>query len=159
MPRPRKDRRVEYMPRVRLFKPAGVRAADLRTYFLTVEELEAMRLKDMEGLDQSAAAERMDVSRPTFARILGSARSKVATALFEGMAIQVEGGHFRLAGRPFECTECGSRFEVPYRRGRGRRFPVCPECGEFGTRPIGPPRGRLPHGPKGPPGARGPGQL
>lgn len=78
------------------FKPAGVPLRDLEEVSVTVEELEAIRLKDVEGLEQESCAERMGISRPTYHRILASARAKVAKALVEGKAIRVEGGILRL---------------------------------------------------------------
>ncbi|MBU2551676.1 MAG: DUF134 domain-containing protein [Proteobacteria bacterium] len=94
MPRPRKWRRVESPPRVTLFKPQGVPARELAERVLPVEGLEALRLVDMEGLDQESASERMDVSRPTLSRVLAAARKTVAEALVLGQALRVEGGDF-----------------------------------------------------------------
>jgi predicted DNA-binding protein (UPF0251 family) len=96
MPRPRKCRRVQGQPAVGLFKPQGVPLSGLRGVVLPVEGLEALRLSDVEGLDQEAAAAMMNVSRPTFSRVLGEARSIVAKALVNGWAIRIEGGDFEL---------------------------------------------------------------
>ncbi|MBM7854620.1 putative DNA-binding protein (UPF0251 family) [Desulfohalotomaculum tongense] len=98
MPRPPKCRRVEFVPEITYFKPAGVPLLNLEEMALTVEELEAIRLKDLEGLEQEVCAERMQVSRPTFHRILAAARNKVAQALVQGKAIRIEGGNFRHVG-------------------------------------------------------------
>lgn len=98
MPRPPKTRRVGFVPDITYFKPAGVPVRTLDEVVLTVEELESIRLKDREGLEQEEAAERMQVSRPTFRRILVEARSKVAEALIEGKAIRIEGGVYKLSG-------------------------------------------------------------
>lgn len=95
MSRPPKCRRVEFVPEITYFKPAGVPLIDLEEAILTVEELEAIRLKDLEGLEQKSCAERMHISRPTFHRILVSARVKIAQALVNGMAIRVDGGHYK----------------------------------------------------------------
>lgn len=79
---------------------------------LTMEELEAVRLKDVEDLDQEDAAERMQISRPTYRRILVGARSKIADALTSGKAIRIEGGVYRLsegAARRCEAPERGVR--------------------------------------------------
>ncbi|AST56635.1 DNA-binding protein [Thermoanaerobacterium thermosaccharolyticum] len=70
----------------------------LNEVVLTVEEFEAIRLKDLEGLEQEECAEKMKVSRPTFFRIIISAREKVADALVNGKAIKVEGGNYKVYG-------------------------------------------------------------
>ncbi len=66
---------------------------------LAVEELEAVRLKDLEGLKQEKAAVTMKVSQPTFHRILESAHRKIADALVQGKAIKIEGGDYVLRGK------------------------------------------------------------
>ncbi|MGE5594030.1 MAG: DUF134 domain-containing protein [Betaproteobacteria bacterium] len=129
MPRPPKCRRVEFLPQVTVFKPAGVPMRDLREEVLSVEELEAVRLKDLEGLEQEECAERMQISRPTFQRVLVSAREKIAKALVEGAAIRVEGGNYRVAKREFQCQACGHEFEVPFGTGQRGVEITCPECG------------------------------
>ncbi len=93
MPRPPNCRRVAARPGVRVFKPAGVRACGLEWVTLTVDEYEALRLADLEGLYQDEAAERMHVSRPTFGRIVESARRKVARVLCSGLALSIDGGN------------------------------------------------------------------
>jgi predicted DNA-binding protein (UPF0251 family) len=98
-PRPRLLRRVMSAPDVSFFKPAGVRMRELEQVIITVEEFESLRLMDREGLKQTQAAKRMGVSQPTFQRVYGSARKKIADALCEGKAIRIEGGHFRLSRR------------------------------------------------------------
>jgi predicted DNA-binding protein (UPF0251 family) len=92
MARPPKCRRVEFEPQITYFKPAGIPTYQLQELILNVEELEAIRLKDKEGLEQEECAERMHVSRPTFQRILMSGREKIADAIIEGKAIRIEGG-------------------------------------------------------------------
>ena len=108
MVRPRKCRLVEALPGVTYFKPAGIPLRLLDEVRLSVEEVEALRLKELEGLDQAEAAQRMGVSRPTFQRTLGAARQKVAQALLNGKAIRIEGGSFELAGLP-RCPACARR--------------------------------------------------
>ena len=70
MPRPRRCRRVGFRPGVTYFKPAGVRMRNLKEVILSVDEYESVRLKDLDGLDQEEAAKKMDVSQPTFNRLL-----------------------------------------------------------------------------------------
>lgn len=70
----------------------------MKTIYLTLEELEAIRLVDLEGLDQQEAAFNMGVSRKTLWNDLKSARKKVAMALINGYAIRIEGGSYILRG-------------------------------------------------------------
>ncbi|MBW2963473.1 DUF134 domain-containing protein [Candidatus Woesearchaeota archaeon] len=93
--RPRRCRRVGFRPDVTFFKPAGVRLVDLDEVALTVDELEAVRLKDLEGLEQEKAAEKMGISQPTFHRLILAARKKIADALIKGKAIKIEGGDYK----------------------------------------------------------------
>jgi len=88
MARPVKWRKIGQIPQVLNFIPAEQHQAQ-RTNILKLEELEAIRLKDLEGLDQVDCAREMGVSRPTFQRILLSAREKVADSLVNGKAIQI----------------------------------------------------------------------
>jgi predicted DNA-binding protein (UPF0251 family) len=96
MARPKNCRMVSEMPGVVYFKPRGIRMIDLEEVVLTLDELEAVRLADLESLYQETAAERMKISRPTFGRILESAHKKVAEALVKGKALKIEGGHYQL---------------------------------------------------------------
>jgi predicted DNA-binding protein (UPF0251 family)/predicted Fe-Mo cluster-binding NifX family protein len=73
-------------------KPAGVPARELETVVLGLDEAEALRLADLEGLYQEAAARSMGVSRPTFGRIVEAARRKVADAVLNGKALRLAGG-------------------------------------------------------------------
>ena len=92
MPRPFCPRRVGFVPGVTYFKPAGVPMCELNEVVVTLDELEALRLADLEGRYQEQAAEQMKISRPTFARVVESARKKVADALINGKALRMEGG-------------------------------------------------------------------
>ncbi|NLK01042.1 MAG: DUF134 domain-containing protein [Clostridia bacterium] len=119
---------VENMPLFNKFKPAGVPAGDKETINLAVEELEAIRLKDLEGLDQESCAVRMKISRPTFHRVLSSARLKVAKALVEGSVLLIEGGDYKIHKRKFNCSGCGHHFEVPFGTSKRGIDMVCPQC-------------------------------
>lgn len=126
MPRPPCPRRVAAPPRFSFFKPAGVPASRLEEVALSVDELEAMRLADLEGLYQDEAAARMEVSRPTFARIVESARRKVARAVVEGRALRIGGGPVAFAGeRRFRCEACGHAWSAPFGTGRPAGCPAC----------------------------------
>ena len=96
MSRPIKCRRVAFMPSVTYFKPAGIPLRFLEEVRLSVEEAEALRLKELMGLEQEQGAEKMNISRQTFQRVLASARQKVADALLNGKAIRIEGGNFQV---------------------------------------------------------------
>jgi predicted DNA-binding protein (UPF0251 family) len=108
---------------VTFFKPAGIPLRELEEVCLSVEELEAIRLKDIEDLEQEQCAEKMNISRTTFARILDTARKKMAEALINGKAIRIEGGHFEVAGTP-DITPLQPKVSGPGWHGRFRRGQV-----------------------------------
>jgi predicted DNA-binding protein (UPF0251 family) len=120
-------RRVNFLPQVTYFKPAGVPLIHLQEVRLSIEEVEAIRLKDIEGFEQDACAQKMSVSRPTFARILLSARQKMADALLHGKAIRIEGGHYEMAVRRFRCGN-GHEWEVPFEVMVKKPPEICPSC-------------------------------
>ncbi len=107
MPRPRLCRRVAFQPEVNYFKPAGVRIGYLEESTLTVEEFEAVRLKDLDGFEQNDCAKKMRVSQPTFHRVLLSARRKIADALVNGKGLRIEGGNFKIYGKGFSRRGSG----------------------------------------------------
>ena len=92
MPRPRRCRRVCCDPDYRLFKPQGTPTTRLEKIDLELDELEALRLADALDLPQLEAASQMDVSQPTYNRILKSARWKVTKAIVEGCALRIREG-------------------------------------------------------------------
>ncbi|SPF31528.1 conserved hypothetical protein (UPF0251 family) [Candidatus Desulfosporosinus infrequens] len=100
---------------------------------IQLEELEAIRLKDKAGLDQVECAASMGVSRATFQRILGAARSKIATALVEGRPIIIRGGNYVIKNRVFQCVECGQVWEAePCTAGGKHGYEIaCPKCGNL----------------------------
>jgi len=89
-PRPIKPRRVLFDPNVTYFKPRAIPLSILEEVDLTKDELEALRLCDLKGLDQKIAAQKMRISQSTLQRILKKARKKIAEALVEGKAIKIE---------------------------------------------------------------------
>jgi len=94
MPRPVIDRRIRTVPSVTLFQPASCcRLEESADVVLSLDEFEALRLADYEGLYQEAAALKMGISRQTFGRIVENARKKVADALVNGKILRVEGGN------------------------------------------------------------------
>ncbi|MDY6795028.1 MAG: DUF134 domain-containing protein [Actinomycetota bacterium] len=122
MPRPVKSRYVQGEPPAKYFKPRGIPLSDLEEINLTVEELEALRLAEIEGLYQEGISERMGVSRQTVQRILNNARRKVACALTEGNALRIEGGNYLLRpGGPSHVTPGkGGQSKRGWGGGRGR---------------------------------------
>jgi predicted DNA-binding protein (UPF0251 family) len=90
MPRPKKCRYIQCKPNAYYFKPRGIPLTELLEISLTVDELEAIRLADFQGLYHDDAATQMRVSRPTFGRILAQGRKKVAEALIQGKALRIE---------------------------------------------------------------------
>ena len=126
MARPRNCRRVECLPESQYFKPRGIPLSVLEEINITLDEFEAIRLADLEGLYQDQAAEKMNVSRQTFGRIIDSAHKKVAESLVHGKALKIEGGDFEInAMRNFKCSDCQQIWELPHGTGRPR---CCPSC-------------------------------
>ena len=91
MPRPFRCRRIEQLPVYRSFSPDDIAAAE--SVHMTVDEYEALRLLDAEGLTQEACASRMNIARTTVTAIYESARKKVADALVNGKRLLITGGH------------------------------------------------------------------
>ena len=120
MPRPRQCRRVSQLPQAAYYKPRGVPLRRLECVELTVDELEAVRLADLEGMYQEAAATKMNVSRQTFGRIIESAHRKIADALVHSKALSIQGGPVEVAEpAPSELPRC-DRQGAPGPRGRCR---------------------------------------
>lgn len=108
MPRPFCPRRVSVAPDVTFFKPAGIPLHDLKETILPLDEFEALRLADGEGLEHAEAAQKMGVSRQTFTRIVRAARKKVADFLTEGNALRIEGGPIAGALKTKKKCRCGT---------------------------------------------------
>ena len=126
MPRPPCCRQIAGEPACTYFKPRGVPLVDLEEVALGLDEFEALRLADLEGLYQEDAAKKMNVSRPTFTRIVQSARQKVAGALVNGKALKLEGGNVTIASlRRFCCGRCKHTWELPHGSGRPSECPKC----------------------------------
>jgi len=151
MVRPCRCRRIGFAPGVRYFKPRGIALTELEEVVLGLDEMEAIRLADLEGLYQEQAAEKMGISRQTFGRIIDSAHKKVADALVNGKALRIEGGEIMFqqsggGGFGKGAGGCGGGGKGRGRgcggagMGRGRRGGgmgagpagscVCPNCGE-----------------------------
>ncbi|MEZ0536927.1 DUF134 domain-containing protein [Caldicellulosiruptoraceae bacterium PP1] len=118
MPRPTRCRRVEHMPKFSHFSPEQGTGQEV---IIKVEELEAIRLKDLEGLMHEDCAKKMLVSRQTFQLILEEARKKIADALINGKDIRVYGGNYVFGDCQYICHNCHKIFESD----KGN---LCPEC-------------------------------
>lgn len=108
MGRHAKEREIGHLPKLNRFLPAaeeepGREGSAVR---LGLDELEALRLAHLEGLEQAMASRALGISRPTFGRILGAAHRKVTRALVEGLPLHIEGGEVVLDAGPRLCLRC-----------------------------------------------------
>jgi predicted DNA-binding protein (UPF0251 family) len=109
MPRPKYCRKIVELPNTNYYKPSGIPSSELLEIVITLDEFEAIRLADFEGLYQENAADKMNVSRQTFGRIIISAHKKIAEALVFGKAIKIEGGNINL--KDCRCPRCRKHIE------------------------------------------------
>lgn len=132
MPRRRCCGLVDEEPVCRKFMPQDIEKVQ-ELLVLRVEELEAVRLKDYKGLEQAECAREMGLTRPTFQRILQSARLKIAAALVEGRGLHIDGGDFIMKNRVFECVDCKHAWEEPpcTEGGKHGYELACPKCGSM----------------------------
>jgi predicted DNA-binding protein (UPF0251 family) len=137
MGRPPLWRRVASIPEITYFKPAGIPLAQLQEVRLSVEEAEAIRLKDIEKLEQEECAQKMHISRTTFARVLTAARQKVADALLNGKGLRIEGGNFEMTARRFRCVN-GHEWDVPFEIMTNSPTQSCPSCNTPTIMPLWP---------------------
>ncbi len=120
MARPQCCRRVVHQPRNTRFFPQGVDSCDNEAVVLGMDELEAVRLADLEGLYHEEAGKHMGVSRPTFSRILRAAHKKIAQVLVDGKALHIEGGTIAAAHpKPGRCEHCTCKLDP------GNHCPLC----------------------------------
>ena len=133
--RPKRFRWIEKIPEVSRFSPVGNRNGISELVNLTVDELEAVRLADLERLYHEEAALKLKISRQTFGRIINSAHRKIAEALVNGKSILIEGGEIITleesggmgAGGYCICPKCDER--IIHQRGRPCQEEECPKCG------------------------------
>jgi len=130
MPRPIKPRKIGYIPKNKLFVPHDIKGDLNDTILLLHDELEAIRLKDIEELNQNECADMMNISRQTFQLIIDSAHKKIATALVEGKPIKIDGGHYILSQYAHRCLKCGNMHQtdtlIDGNEHRRKRF--CHKC-------------------------------
>ena len=122
---PYRKRRVQLPPNFQNFKPSGIPRKFLKALNLSIDEYEAIRLADYEGLEHQKAAEYMAISRPTFTRLIDKARHKIARAIVDGMELVIEGGNVEFANRLRRCRKCGDEQIQPI----SDLSDGCPECG------------------------------
>jgi len=134
MVKPRKKRNVLYPPRTLYFKPHGVPVNNLQDVIITIDEYEAVRLADYKQLKQEEAAKKMNISRPTFTRLIDSARKKVAEAIINGKAIRIEGGSFIFLRNRIRCLSCGNIWEM---EGIPNPNLTCPNCSSTNLEDVG----------------------
>jgi predicted DNA-binding protein (UPF0251 family) len=125
MPRPFRFRKVRCRPASNYFKPRGIPVDALEEVNLTMDELEAIRLADLEGKYQEEAAKKMNISRQTFGNILNEAHSKIADSLLNGKAVRIKGGVVDMMERHFVCYDCKKEWTSPYGQGRPNECPNC----------------------------------
>jgi uncharacterized protein len=103
MVRPKLCRKVCFKPNILYFKPAGVPLYNLEEVILQIDELEAIRLKDCKGLEQEECAKSMNISQPTFHRLILSARRKIADSILHGKALKIQGGNVNILKKKESC--------------------------------------------------------
>ena len=124
MPRPKSNRIVHEPPVFTEFKPIGVKAMTLDLVKLSLDELEAIRLADFMGLSQEEAAEEMEISRPTFTRLIEKARKKMADFILNGKLLNVDGGNIHFRNNIIKCQNCGHMFRTRF----DEEILECPSC-------------------------------
>ena len=128
MPRPKCCRQIGAMPQRTCFQPEGTVSLPCDEVLLTLDEYEAIRLADLDGLYQEQAASQMNVSRQTFGRIIEAARRKVADLLVNGKTLRIEGGSVSMkAENPVRCPRCRQAFSPDCDQ---RNEMSCPHCRE-----------------------------
>ncbi len=114
MSRPHKKKMICQQPKCRMFKPSGVPIKASEVVELRLDELEAIRLSDIEDVYHEKAAELMGTSRPTYSKLLASAHKKIATAIIKGKPLSIDGGNVEI------CPEQGKSC-----RGNGKKQGCC----------------------------------
>lgn len=124
MARPVKCRKVKFLPETTQFLAKSKNKEDIKEIVLKVEELEAMRLKDIQNLTQQECADLMGISRQTFQNIIDKAREKIAIALTEGHSISIKGGNYAYSHCRIKCKSCDKTYEIQFTRDKE----ICPKC-------------------------------
>lgn len=126
MPRPFLNRKICNPPKMAGFKPFGMPLCDIKPIKLHFDEYESINLVDYENLSQNIAAERMNISRPTFTRIYNSALKKIAKAFVECLSIEIEGGNVEFEKEWYKCRICFKLIEGH------KNHKKCKNCKSYG---------------------------
>lgn len=120
-----RKRIVKEPPHLDLFKPVGASMRTAKKIIMNLDELEALRFADYRQLAHLEASQKMNISRPTFTRLINKARHKLSQVLLEGCVLKIEGGNVEFRGTVHQCQDCGESskqsVEAPLEE--------CPECG------------------------------
>jgi len=136
--RPKIKRTIRFFPEITYFKPAGIPLRELSEVTLSLDEVEALRLAELENLEQEEAAKEMDISRITFQRILHQSHKKIAECLIYGKALRINGGEVmayesrlektsreEFNNQPQESPEKNIERDQDF---NGLKTCICPEC-------------------------------
>jgi predicted DNA-binding protein (UPF0251 family) len=124
MSRPENKRIVHEPPMFGEFKPVGIPGRSLVQVFLSLDEFEAVRLADFIGLSHEEASLEMEISRPTFTRLIEKARKKMADFLVSGKMLTIDGGSVHFRNNIIQCNDCGYMFRMVM----GINIDQCPDC-------------------------------
>jgi uncharacterized protein len=127
MSRPVRNRKILNPPKMAGFKPFGMPLSELEAVKFHFDEYESINLVNYQNLSQEEAAERMDISRPTFTRVYNRALKKIARAFVECLAIEIEGGNVEFQKQWFKCKKCFKLIDGLENHIR------CRNCKSFGT--------------------------
>lgn len=130
MARPQKSRKIFNPPKMKGFRPFGLKSCMIEAVVLKFEEYESIRLINYEMLPQDTAAKQMNISRPTFTRIYNKALKQIAKSFVEGKAIEIEGGNYKLEKDWYRCRKCYKLIE-----GIENHF-KCENCTAFGENEL-----------------------
>ena len=124
MPRTEKDRIVHTPPLFTEFKPIGIPVQELVSVVLTLDEFEAFRLADYNGLSHAEGAEEMGISRSTFTRLIEKSRKKISDFIIEGRVLSIDGGNVHFRNNIIRCQDCGQMFKTTIHK----EVAECPHC-------------------------------
>lgn len=129
---PYRKRTIKEPPRFQIFKPAGVSTRLLKHITMTLDEHEAIRLADYRELEHLEASQKMNISRPTFTRLINQARHKISQALIEGSVLIIEGGNIDFKQTLHYCQDCGEIIQQAV----NSSLEDCQECGSPNTEDL-----------------------
>ena len=124
MPRPKNNRLVHEPPLFVEFKPVGIKGLSLEQIELSLDEFEALRLADHIGHSHADAAVEMEISRPTFSRLIEKARKKIAEFIINGRMLVIDGGEIHFKNNIIRCQSCGHLFRTKF----NQSIKECPAC-------------------------------